>query len=176
MSRVAKNPIQLPAGVQVTTVAGVVSVKGAKSTLTLPLPKGVAVDVTDGLLTLTPESIKFNKAQSGTVRAILNNMVVGVTKGYEIKLQLVGVGYRAAMQGKALNLQAGFSHPVNIEVPAGVTVETPQPTEIVIKGADKHVVGQLAANIRAKRPPEPYKGKGVRYSTEKVVMKEAKKK
>lgn len=176
MSRVAKNPIQLPAGVQVTSTAGVVSVKGAKSTLTLPLPAGIAVDVKDGFLSLTADSIKFSKAKSGTIRAILNNMVVGVTKGYEIKLQLVGVGYRAAMKGKMLDLQAGFSHPVNIEVPAGVTVETPIPTEIIIKGADKHIVGQLAANIRAKRPPEPYKGKGVRYSTEKVVMKEAKKK
>ena len=167
MSRVAKNPIKLPAGVQVTADAGVVSVKGAKSTLTLPLPAGVAISIADGEVNLTPESILKNRAKSGTIRAIINNMVVGVTKGYEIKLQLVGVGYRAAMQGKALNLQAGFSHPVNIDVPAGVTVETPQPTEIVIKGADKHVVGQLAANIR---------GKGVRYSTEKVVMKEAKKK
>jgi len=176
MSRVAKNPIKLPAGVQVTSADGVVSVKGAKSTLMLPLPKGIAIDVKDGAVTLTPESLITSKAQSGTVRAILNNMVVGVTKGYEIKLQLVGVGYRAAMKGKVLDLQAGFSHPCNIEVPAGVTVETPQPTEIIIKGADKHVVGQLAAVIRAKRPPEPYKGKGVRYSTEKVVLKEAKKK
>jgi large subunit ribosomal protein L6 len=176
MSRVAKNPIKLPAGVQVTTAAGVVSVKGAKSTLSLPLPAGIALEVANGEVQLSAESIKADKAKAGTVRAILNNMVVGVTKGYEIKLQLVGVGYRAAMQGKALNLQAGFSHPVNIDVPAGVTVETPQPTEIIIKGADKHVVGQLAAVIRAKRPPEPYKGKGVRYSTEKVVLKEAKKK
>lgn len=176
MSRVAKNPIKLPAGVQVSTDAGVVSVKGAKSTLTLPLPAGIALEVANGEVQLSAESIKTDKAKAGTVRAILNNMVVGVTKGYEIKLQLVGVGYRAAMQGKALNLQAGFSHPVNIDVPAGVTVETPQPTEIIIKGADKHVVGQLAAVIRAKRPPEPYKGKGVRYSTEKVVLKEAKKK
>ena len=176
MSRVAKNPIKLPAGVQVSSADGVVSVKGAKSTLTLPLPAGIAIDVKDGAVSLTSESIKASKAKAGTIRAILNNMVVGVTKGYEIKLQLVGVGYRAAMQGKALNLQAGFSHPVNIDVPTGVTVETPQPTEIIIKGADKHVVGQLAAVIRAKRPPEPYKGKGVRYSTEKVVLKEAKKK
>ena len=176
MSRVAKNPILIPAGVQVSSAAGVVSVKGAKSTLTLPLPAGIAIDVKDGQVTLTPDSIISSNAKAGTIRAIINNMVVGVTKGYEIKLQLVGVGYRAAMQGKALNLQAGFSHPVNIPVPEGVTVETPVPTEIVIKGADKHVVGQLAANIRAKRPPEPYKGKGVRYSTEKVVLKEAKKK
>jgi large subunit ribosomal protein L6 len=176
MSRVAKNPIKLPAGVQVTSDMGVVSVKGAKSTLTLPLPAGVAIEVKDGHVNMTADSVKTNSAKSGTIRAIINNMVVGVTKGYEIKLQLVGVGYRAAMKGKFLDLQAGFSHPVNIEVPAGVSVETPVPTEIIIKGADKHVVGQLAANIRAKRPPEPYKGKGVRYSTEKVVLKEAKKK
>lgn len=176
MSRVAKFPIVLPAGVQVSAEAGVVTVKSPKASLTHTLPAGVEIAVDAGVLTIAASSISTNGALSGTTRAILNNMVVGVTKGYEIKLQLVGVGYRAAMQGKALNLQAGFSHPVNIDVPVGVTVETPQPTEIIIKGADKHVVGQLAANIRAKRPPEPYKGKGVRYSTEKVVLKEAKKK
>ena len=176
MSRVAKNPIKLPAGVTATTADGKVTVKGAKASLDFTLADGITVDIKDGVLSVSSESIKAKSALAGTTRAVLNNMVTGVTKGYEIKLQLVGVGYRAAMQGKALNLQAGFSHPVNIEVPAGVTVETPVPTEIIIKGADKHVVGQLAANIRAKRPPEPYKGKGVRYATEKVTLKEAKKK
>ncbi len=176
MSRVAKSPISLPAGVTVTTADGVVTVKGAKATLTHALAKGIEIEVAANQVKINADSIKAASALAGTTRAVLNNMIVGVAKGYEIKLQLVGVGYRAAMQGKALNLQAGFSHPVNIDVPAGVTVETPVPTEIIIKGADKHVVGQLAANIRAKRPPEPYKGKGVRYSTEKVVMKEAKKK
>ena len=176
MSRVAKSPIKLPAGVTVTSANGVVSIKGAKASLDHTLGQGITVDVADGVLSVSSAAIKAHSALAGTTRAILNNMVTGVTKGYEIKLQLVGVGYRAAMQGKALNLQAGFSHPVNIDVPTGVTVETPVPTEIIIKGADKHVVGQLAAVIRAKRPPEPYKGKGVRYSTEKVVLKEAKKK
>lgn len=176
MSRVAKNPIKLPAGVQVTTAGGVATVKGAKSSLTLPLPAGMAVDVKDGVLTVTPESVKANKMLAGTTRALLNNMVVGVTKGYEIKLQLVGVGYRAAMKGKVLDLQVGLSHPVNYPIPEGISVETPQPTEIIVKGADKHMVGQVAADIRSYRQPEPYKGKGVRYSDEKVVLKEAKKK
>ncbi|MDP3856661.1 MAG: 50S ribosomal protein L6 [Stagnimonas sp.] len=176
MSRVAKNPIKLPAGVQVTSAGGVATVKGAKSSLSLPLPAGMAVQVTDGVLSVTPESIKANKMLAGTMRALLNNMVVGVTKGYEIKLQLVGVGYRAAMKGKILDLQVGLSHPVNYPVPEGISVETPVPTEIIVKGADKHLVGQVAADIRSYREPEPYKGKGVRYANEKVTLKEAKKK
>ena len=176
MSRVAKNPIKLPAGVQVSSADGVVSVKGAKSTLTLPLPAGIAIDVKDGAVSLTSESIKASKAKAGTIRAILNNMVVGVTKGYEIKLQLVGVGYRAAMQGKDLKLSLGFSHEVVYETPKGITIATPTQTEVTISGADKQRVGQVAAEIRAYRPPEPYKGKGVRYADEVVIIKETKKK
>ncbi|ROH91998.1 50S ribosomal protein L6 [Stagnimonas aquatica] len=176
MSRVAKNPIKLPAGVQLTTSGGVATVKGAKASLTLPLPAGIAVDVQGDVATISAESIKSNKMLAGTMRALLNNMVVGVTKGYEIKLQLVGVGYRAAMKGKLLDLQVGLSHPVNYPVPEGISVETPTQTEIVIKGADKRLVGQVAADIRSYREPEPYKGKGVRYSDEKVILKEAKKK
>ena len=176
MSRVAKNPITLPAGVQVTTANGVATVKGAKTSLNFSLPAGIVVDVKDGVVTINPESIKANNTLAGTTRAILNNMVVGVTKGYEIKLLLVGVGYRAAMKGKLLDLQVGLSHPVNYPIPEGITVETPVPTEIIIKGANKHMVGQVAADIRSYREPEPYKGKGVRYSDEKVVLKEAKKK
>ena len=176
MSRVAKNPIKLPAGVQVTTSGGIATVKGAKASLSLPLAAGMAVEVNDGVLTVSSDSIKANRMLAGTTRALLNNMVVGVTKGYEIKLQLVGVGYRAAMKGKLLDLQVGLSHPVNYPIPEGISVETPQPTEIIVKGADKHLVGQVAADIRSYRQPEPYKGKGVRYSDEKVVLKEAKKK
>ena len=176
MSRVAKNPIKLPAGVQVTTAGGIATVKGAKASLSLPLAAGMAVEVKDGVLSVSSDSIKANRMLAGTTRALLNNMVVGVTKGYEIKLQLVGVGYRAAMKGKLLDLQVGLSHPVNYPIPEGISVETPQPTEIIVKGADKHLVGQVAADIRSYRQPEPYKGKGVRYSDEKVVLKEAKKK
>lgn len=176
MSRVAKNPIKLPAGVQVTTAGGIATVKGAKASLNLPLAAGMTVDVKDGVLTVSSDSIKANRMLAGTTRALLNNMVIGVTKGYEIKLQLVGVGYRAAMKGKLLDLQVGLSHPVNYPIPEGISVETPVPTEIIVKGADKHMVGQVAADIRSYRQPEPYKGKGVRYSDEKVVLKEAKKK
>jgi large subunit ribosomal protein L6 len=176
MSRVAKAPVKIPAGVQITSANGAVTVKGAKSSLTLPLPGAVAVEVKDGVLSLTADSIKTNAAMSGTVRAIIANMVNGVTKGYERKLGLVGVGYRAQVQGKKLNLSLGFSHPVEYPIPEGITVECPSQTEIVVKGADKQLVGLVAAKIRAYRPPEPYKGKGVRYSDEKVSLKEAKKK
>ncbi len=176
MSRVAKNPLKLPAGVQVTSQGGVVNVKGAKASLDLPLPKGVDIEIQDGVLTMNAESVAKDPAKSGTVRAIIANMVVGVTTGYERRLQLVGVGYRAQTQGKVINLALGFSHPIAYPIPEGVTVETPSQTEVVVKGADKHMVGQVAADIRGFRPPEPYKGKGVRYLNEKVVMKEAKKK
>lgn len=176
MSRVAKAPVKIPAGVQITTADGAVIVKGAKSSLTLPLPRAVAVEVKDGVAHVTAESIATNAAMSGTVRAIIANMVNGVTKGYERKLGLVGVGYRAQVQGKKLNLSLGFSHPVEYPIPEGITVECPSQTEIVVKGADKQLVGLVAAKIRAYRPPEPYKGKGVRYSDEKVSLKEAKKK
>lgn len=176
MSRVAKMPVKIPAGVQITAANGTVTVKGAKSSLNLALPKAVSVEVKDGVLNLAEESVKSNAMQSGTVRALINNMVVGVTTGYQKKLQLVGVGYRAASQGKVVNLALGFSHPVNYPIPDGITVETPTQTEIIVKGADKKMVGQVAADIRGFRPPEPYKGKGVRYSDERVELKEAKKK
>ena len=176
MSRVAKMPVQIPAGVEVSTAGGQLTVKGAKSTLSMALPVGISIDVKSGVATLTEESRKSNAMISGTVRALLNNMVQGVTKGYQRKLLLVGVGYRAQSQGKKLNLSVGLSHPVEYPIPEGITIETPTQTEILIKGASKHMVGQVAADIRGYRPPEPYKGKGVRYSDEKVVMKEAKKK
>jgi large subunit ribosomal protein L6 len=169
-------PVVIPAGVQITAANGAVTVKGAKSSLTLPLPGVVAVEIKDGAAHVAADSIKANAAMSGTVRALLANMVHGVTKGYEEKLGLVGVGYRAAVQGKKLNLSLGFSHPVEFAIPEGITVECPSQTEIVIKGADKQLVGLCAAKIRAYRPPEPYKGKGVRYANEKVTLKEAKKK
>jgi large subunit ribosomal protein L6 len=176
MSRVAKMPVKIPAGVQVNADNGTVTVKGAKSSLSLALPAAVAVEIKGGAVNLTEDSVKGNAMQSGTVRALINNMVVGVTTGYQKKLQLVGVGYRAASQGSKVNLALGFSHPIEYPIPAGVTVETPTQTEIIIKGADKKMVGQVAADIRGFRPPEPYKGKGVRYSDERVELKEAKKK
>lgn len=176
MSRVAKMPVKIPAGVQVTTANGTVTVKGANSTLNFALPESVAVDISDGVLSVSEASVKANAMQSGTVRALINNMVVGVTAGYQKKLTLVGVGYRAAAQGRKINLALGFSHPIEYPIPEGVTVETPTQTEILIKGADKKMVGQVAADIRGFRPPEPYKGKGVRYSDERVELKEAKKK
>lgn len=176
MSRVAKMPVKIPAGVQVTTAEGLVTVKGAKVSLSLPLPAAVAVEMKDGEVRVSEGSIQGNAMQSGTVRALINNMITGVTKGYEKKLTLVGVGYRAAAQGKKINLALGFSHPVEYPIPEGITVETPTQTEIVVKGADKKMVGQVAADIRGFRPPEPYKGKGVRYSNERVELKEAKKK
>ena len=176
MSRVAKMPVQIPAGVQVTQSADRVTVKGAKSTLTLPLPAGVAIELNGNTIVISAESIATKNTQSGTIRALLNNMVQGVTKGYERKLSLVGVGYRAASQGKKLNLSLGFSHPVEYPIPEGITVETPTQTEIIVKGADKKMVGQVASDIRRFRPPEPYKGKGVRYAGEQIELKEAKKK
>ncbi len=176
MSRVARMPVKIPAGVQITSAGGSVTVKGAKTSLTLALPASVELEIKNGEAHVSAESIKTNAAMSGTVRALLANMVGGVTKGYEEKLTLVGVGYRAAVQGRKLNLSLGFSHPVEYAIPEGISIETPTQTEIVIKGADKHAVGQAAAKIRAYRPPEPYKGKGVRYSNEKVSLKEAKKK
>ena len=176
MSRVAKMPVSIPSGVEVTADGGTVLVKGAKASLSLPLPPSVEVEIKDGTLNLTEKSIANDAMQSGTVRALINNMVVGVTSGFEKKLTLVGVGYRAAVQGKSINLAVGLSHPVDYPIPEGITVETPSQTEIVVKGADKKMVGQVAADLRSFRPPEPYKGKGVRYSDERVVMKEAKKK
>lgn len=169
-------PVKIPAGVEIKTSAGVATVKGAKASLSLPLPAGVDLDIKDGVASVAADSVAKVPALSGTVRALLANMVAGVTKGYEKKLILVGVGYRATLAGKKLNLAVGLSHPVDFMVPEGITITVPTQTEIVIQGADKHMVGQVAAKLRAYRPPEPYKGKGVRYSDEKIVLKEAKKK
>lgn len=174
MSRVAKAPIQLPKGVEVTVTDAGVSVKGPKGTLSVHHLPGVSVKVEDGVARVeltTDGEWKF----AGTMRANVANMVKGVSEGFERKLELVGVGYRAAMQGKSLNLNLGFSHPVTFECPEGISIETPSQTEVVVKGADKQVVGQVAAKIRGFRPPEPYKGKGVRYAGEHIIRKEAKK-
>ncbi len=177
MSRIAKEPVELPQGVEFKQEGNVVTIKGGKGSLSLELNNEVELSQNDNVLQIAPRSgSRFSTAISGTMRALLANMVTGVTEGYERKLELVGVGYRAQAQGKKLNLTLGFSHPVLHEVPEGVTVETPSQTEIVIKGADKQQVGQVAAEIRRYRPPEPYKGKGVRYANERVVLKEAKKK
>ena len=177
MSRVGKMPVAIPAGVDVSIKDDQINVKGTGGTLALTRNALVNVVNKDGKLSFEPanESREAN-AMSGTFRQLVNNMVVGVTKGFEKKLNLVGVGFKAAASNNKLNLQVGYSHPVNIEMPQGITVATATPTEIVIKGADRQVVGQLAAEIRAVRPPEPYKGKGIRYADEKVVIKETKKK
>ncbi len=177
MSRVGKMPVTVPAGVDVSIKDDQISVKGAGGALSLAQSALVKINNDAGKLTFVPvdESREAN-AMSGTMRQLVNNMVVGVTKGFEKKLSLVGVGYKAQAQGAKLNLSVGFSHPVNKDMPAGITVATPAPTEIVIKGADRQRVGQVAAEIRAIRPPEPYKGKGIRYSDEKITIKETKKK
>lgn len=176
MSRVANNPITLPKGVEIT-LGGTIAVKGPLGALSRPAAANVKVSLNEGVVTFAPsdESVQAN-AMAGTMRALVNNMVVGVSKGFEKKLTLVGVGYRAQAQGDALNLTLGFSHPVVHKMPAGIKVETPSQTEIVIKGVDRQAVGQVAADVRAYRPPEPYKGKGVRYSDEVVIKKETKKK
>ncbi|HWP21051.1 MAG TPA: 50S ribosomal protein L6 [Burkholderiaceae bacterium] len=177
MSRVGKMPVAVPQGVEVAITAEQISVKGALGALSRPAHRLVTVKNEGGKLTFAPvnETAEAD-AMSGTMRALVANMVNGVSKGFEKKLTLVGVGYRAQAQGQKLNLQIGFSHPVVKEMPAGVKVETPSQTEIVIKGADRQVVGQIAAEVRAIRPPEPYKGKGIRYADEKVSLKETKKK
>ncbi|GAA0759498.1 50S ribosomal protein L6 [Ideonella azotifigens] len=177
MSRVGKMPITVPQGVDVKIVDDQITVKGANGTLVRPAHALVKVESEAGVLKVSPtdESAEAD-AMSGTVRALLANMVNGVSKGFEKKLTLVGVGFRAQAQGQKLNLQIGFSHPVVKDMPAGITVTTATPTEILIKGADRQVVGQLAAEVRAFRPPEPYKGKGIRYADERVVLKETKKK
>ena len=170
-------PVPLPKGVALTQDGGAVLVKGPKGELRLVLNSNVAVKVAEGAALISNLSeAQMAHAIAGTTRALLSNMVNGVSKGYERKLELVGVGYRAQAQGRKLNLTLGFSHPVAYPVPEGITIETPSQTEIVIKGVDKQKVGQVAADIRRYRPPEPYKGKGVRYAGEKVVLKEAKKK
>lgn len=177
MSRVAKNPVTVPAGVEVNFGTDALTVKGKNGALSLPLTGAVKVELNDGQLTFAAaDNSKHAVAMSGTVRALVANMVKGVSEGFEKKLQLIGVGYRAQAQGKTLNLSLGFSHPVVYEMPEGVSVATPSQTEIVLTGADKQAVGQAAAEIRGYRPPEPYKGKGVRYIGEQVIMKEAKKK
>jgi large subunit ribosomal protein L6 len=177
MSRVGKMPVAVPQGVDVSIAADKISVKGAQGTLTRMSNPLVAIKNEGGKLTFTPanESTEAN-AMSGTMRALLNNMINGVAKGFEKKLSLVGVGFRAQAQGAKLNLQIGFSHPVVKDMPAGIKVECPTQTEIIIKGADRQVVGQVAAEVRAIRPPEPYKGKGIRYADERVSLKETKKK
>ena len=175
MSRIGKAPIAIPAGVEVKDHDGVVTVKGPKGELTLNLVKGVTLKQEEGQLKVEiGESTKLSP-MSGTTRALLNNMISGVTDGFKKQLKIIGVGYRAKAQGNTLNLQLGFSHDINYALPEGVTVETPSQTDVIISGSDKQLVGQVAANIRAYRPPEPYKGKGIRYTDEHVVRKQAKK-
>jgi large subunit ribosomal protein L6 len=177
MSRVGKMPVAIPEGVDVAIKDDQVNVKGALGTLALTQNALVTIKNDDGKLTFVPanDSRQAN-AMSGTMRQLVNNMVTGVTKGFEKKLNLVGVGYKAQAQGAKLNLTVGYSHPVVMDMPAGIKVETPTPTEVVIKGSDRQRVGQIAAEVRAVRPPEPYKGKGIRYSDEKITIKETKKK
>lgn len=177
MSRVAKVPVELPKGVEFSQSGNTISVKGSKGSLSLELNSEVELKQEDNELVLRARSgSRFANAMTGTTRALIANMVRGVAEGFEKKLELRGVGYRAAAQGNKLNLTLGFSHPVVYNIPAGITVETPSQTEVVVKGSDKQMVGQAAAEIRRYRPPEPYKGKGVRYVDERVVIKEAKKK
>ncbi len=177
MSRVAKKPIKVPSSAQVTLDGQQIQVKGPKGELSFTVHDSVRVTQEDGELRCQAVTEKSGDvALAGTTRAVVANMVAGVTDGFERKLELRGVGYRAQAQGNSLNLTLGFSHPVNYAVPEGITVETPSQTEVLVKGIDKQLVGQVAAQIRAYRPPEPYKGKGVRYADERVVMKEAKKK
>jgi large subunit ribosomal protein L6 len=175
MSRVAKDPIQLPRGVEVKLNGSDLTVKGAKGSLALSLTQGIQVTQDDNVFSFTYDNDKLS-AMAGTTRALLNNMVKGVSDGWEKKLLLNGVGYRAKVTGNTVNLTVGLSHPVDYELPAGVSAESPSPTEVILKGIDKHAVGQAAAELRSFRPPEPYKGKGIRYADENVHRKEAKKK
>ena len=177
MSRIAKAPVELPKGVEFKQNGNVVTLKGSKGELSMELNSEVELKQDEGNLQLAPRSgSRFAMAITGTMRSIIANMAQGVSEGFERKLELVGVGYRAQVQGKNLSLQLGFSHPVVYEAPEGISIETPSQTEVVVKGTDKQRVGQVAAEIRRYRPPEPYKGKGVRYADERVVLKEAKKK
>ena len=177
MSRVAKRPVTLTKDVTVEVAKGTLTVKGPKGSMSMPLRPEIEVTQADGGLQVSARSgSRVANAMAGTTRALVQNMVTGVTAGFERKLELVGVGYRAQAQGKKLNLTLGFSHPVEYPVPDGITIETPSQTEILVKGIDRQRVGQVAAELRRFRPPEPYKGKGVRYSGERVVLKEAKKK
>ncbi|MEE4163615.1 MAG: 50S ribosomal protein L6 [Woeseiaceae bacterium] len=177
MSRVAKSPVELPKGVEFSQAGSVVTLKGGKGSLSMELNSEVELAQEDGALQVSPRSgSRFSTAIAGTMRALLANMAQGVSEGFEKKLALVGVGYRAQAQGNKLNLTLGFSHPVVYEAPEGIELATPSQTEIIVSGTDKQKVGQVAAEIRRFRPPEPYKGKGVRYADERVVIKEAKKK
>lgn len=176
MSRIANSPVLIPSGVEVNISGANVSVKGSKGELSHEVHGLVSMTQQGNVLTFAANSnSKFARALAGTTRALLQNIVIGVTEGFERKLMIVGVGYRAQIQGTTLNLTLGFSHPLNFEIPEGITLEMPTQTEIVVRGIDKQKVGQVAANIRAYRPPEPYKGKGVRYTDEHIVRKEAKK-
>jgi large subunit ribosomal protein L6 len=177
MSRIAKAPVTIPQGVDVKLDGNNLTVKGSKGQLSYEFNPAIGVNVVDKTIQMEwNKDDKIATAQAGTARALINNMVTGVSAGYEKKLALVGVGYRAQAKGNVLNLALGFSHPIDFEVPAGITVETPSQTDILVKGNDKQLVGEVAAKIRAFRPPEPYKGKGVRYADENVARKEAKKK
>lgn len=180
MSNAAYNPIKVPAGVDIKIDQQHVAVKGAKGMLELVVDKMLTVNYQDAVLSLAYRcdlyAREINPAMIGTTRSLINNMIKGVTEGYEIKLELVGVGYRAQVKGKAIALTLGLSHPVEYELPEGVTAETPSQTEIVLKSIDKQLIGQVAAEIRSYRPPEPYKGKGIRYAGERIKMKEGKKK
>ena len=176
MSRIAKNPVIIPEKVEVNITDTEITIKGPLGVLTQILTGDVGIQKEDSILKFkATKETKHSKAMSGTVRSLVQNMVVGVTEGFEKKLQLIGVGYKAKVQGNKINLELGFSHPVNHDLPDGVTAQTPTPTEIILKSSSKQVVGQVASEIRAYRPPEPYKGKGVRYTDEHVVIKEAKK-
>jgi len=177
MSRVAKKPVTIPSGVDVTLSGQSVTVKGSKGSLSFDVPDVVEIHQEGKVLNFSPRDTNtFSNAMAGTARALINNMVIGVSSGFQKKLELVGVGYRAQVQGSALNLTLGYSHPISFSAPAGITIETPSQTEVLVKGIDKNLVGLVAAKIRAYRPPEPYKGKGVKYSDEVIVRKEAKKK
>ena len=177
MSRIAKSPISIPQGVKVNLQGQSITVEGPKGRLERNIHQEVELKLDENVLTFISRSkTKKSSALAGTTRALVNNMMLGVTNGFEKKLKLIGVGYRAELQGKTLNLTLGFSHPISFEVPDAISIETPSQTEIVVKGIDKQKVGQIAANIRAYRPPEPYKGKGVRYADEVIMMKEVKKK
>lgn len=177
MSRVAKKPIAIPSGVEANVSGSIVKIKGSKGALQMDLHDGLEIKKEENQLSVVPlKGSEVSVAVMGTTRALMNNIIEGVSKGFERKLVLIGVGFKAQVQGKVLNLALGFSHPIKFKIPEGITIETPSQTEVIIKGIDKQLVGQVAAKIRAFRPPEPYKGKGVRYEGEVVVQKEGKKK
>jgi large subunit ribosomal protein L6 len=177
MSRIAKKPVELKSGVEINISGQSITAKGKEGALSMDLHAAVSIKQEDGMLSFVPnDDSRDSMAMTGTMRSLVDNMVKGVSEGFSKKLQLVGVGYRASVQGNVLDLSLGFSHPIKYAIPAGISIETPTQTEINVKGADKQKVGQVCAEIRGYRPPEPYKGKGVRYSDERVLRKEAKKK